>query len=257
MVKKVIAGNWKMNKLFSEADDFFDSIVEFVADLDNLNSTEIIICPPSIYLELATDYAIDLPVSVGAQNASEHSFGAYTGEISPQMLSAMGVQYCIIGHSERRKYYCETDNIINKKLKNVQDSGLVPIFCVGETLNDRENNNTKNVILKQLENGLKNIEIHKNLYIAYEPVWAIGTGKNATPKQAEEVHQLIRNWLAEHYSEQIANDTPILYGGSVKPENIEDLLIQENINGALIGGASLDSEKFMKIIKSAIKIEKR
>ena len=256
MVKKIIAGNWKMNKLFSEADDFFDSIVEYVADFDDLNHTEILICPPSLYLELATDYTIDLPIRIGAQNASEHSFGAYTGEISPQMISAMGVDFCIIGHSERRKYYCETDEIINRKLKNVQDAGLIPIFCVGETLQQREDNKTNSVILRQLEKGLKNIEIQKNLYIAYEPVWAIGTGKTATSEQAEKVHSLIRKWLKENYSDEVADNTPILYGGSVKPENIEELLSQKNINGALIGGASLDSEKFMKIIKSSIKISK-
>ncbi len=256
MIKKVIAGNWKMNKLFSEADDFFDTIMEFVGDFDNLNNTEIIICPPSLYLELATDYSIDFPVHIGAQNASEHDFGPYTGEISPQMLAAMGVDFSIIGHSERRKYYHETDEVINKKLKNVLNAEITPIFCIGETLEQRENNQTKNVILSQLEKGLKDIEIYKNLYVAYEPVWAIGTGKNATPEQAEEVHSIIRNWLENKYSREIADSIPILYGGSVKPENLISLLSKQNINGALIGGASLDVEKFMKMIKDAVKLTK-
>jgi len=256
MIKKVIAGNWKMNKLFSEADDFFDTIMEFVGDFDNLNNTEIIICPPSLYLELATDYSIDFPVHIGAQNASEHDFGPYTGEISPQMLAAMGVDFSIIGHSERRKYYHETDEVINKKLKNVLNAEITPIFCIGETLEQRENNQTKNVILSQLEKGLKDIEIYKNLYVAYEPVWAIGTGKNATPEQAEEVHSIIRNWLENKYSKEIADSIPILYGGSVKPENLISLLSKQNINGALIGGASLDVEKFMKMIKDAVKLTK-
>ncbi len=256
MIKKVIAGNWKMNKLFSEADEFLDSIVEFVQDFDNLNNTEVIICPPALYLELATDYVVDMPIKIGAQNASQYDFGAYTGEISPQMLEAMEVKFCIIGHSERRKYFHETDEIINLKLKNVISANLTPIFCVGETLDQREKNRTKNVILKQLEKGLKGIEVYKNLYIAYEPVWAIGTGKNATPEQAKDVHDFIRDWLKEKYSKDVAENIPILYGGSVNPENLISLLSKENINGALIGGASLDSEKFMKMIKDAVKLKK-
>jgi len=255
-MKKIIAGNWKMNKLFSEADDFFDAVVEYVADIDSLNNTEIIVCPPSLYLELSTDYTIDLPIAIGAQNVSQYESGAYTGEISPQMLSTMGVKFCIVGHSERRKYFGETNEIVNMKLRNIQNAGIVPIFCIGETLSQRENGEMKDVILKQLEIGLKNVKILNNLYIAYEPIWAIGTGKTATAKQAQEVHALIRNWLRKKYGNKIAEQTPILYGGSVKPENIEELLREQDINGGLIGGASLDENKFMQMIKKAVNITK-
>ena len=256
MVKKIIAGNWKMNKLFSEADDFFDSIVEYVADIDSFNNTEIIVCPPTIYLELATDYTINLPIAIGAQNASQYAFGAYTGEISPQMLSNMGVKFCIVGHSERRQYFAESDKIVNMKLKNIQSADIIPIFCVGESLDERENGDMEKVILNQLKVGLQDVKINDNLYIAYEPIWAIGTGKTATAKQAQEVHLLIRNWLRKNYGEKIAEQTPILYGGSVKPENIEELLAKPDINGGLIGGASLDESKFSQIIEKAINISK-
>lgn len=256
MIKKIIAGNWKMNKLFSEADDFFDSIVEYVSDIDSLNDTEIIVCPPSLYLELSTDYTLDLPIAIGAQNASQHEFGAYTGEISPQMLNAMGVKFCIVGHSERREYFGETDKIVNMKLKNIQNAGIMPIFCLGETLKQRESGEMKSVILKQLKLGLDGVKIENNLYIAYEPIWAIGTGKTATVKQAQEVHSFIRNWLRKNYGDKIAEQTPILYGGSVKPENIEELLMEQDINGGLVGGASLDENKFMQMIKKAVDITK-
>ena len=175
--------------------------------------------------------------------------GAFTGEISPSMLKETGVEYVIIGHSERRNIFGESDELINKKVKKVMEYGMKPILCVGEKLEEREKGKTFDVVKNQLENCLKDVkEKIENVIIAYEPVWAIGTGKNATPQQAEEVHIFIREWFSQKYSETIAQNLIILYGGSVKPENIDSLMAQKDINGVLVGGASLDKDSFLRII---------
>ena len=253
MRKKIIAGNWKMNKTFSKAEDFFIEITDFL-DTVTLNNVDVIVCPPSLYLELASDFAQESDLSVGAQNCSDKEFGAYTGEISAPMLDSMGLDYCIVGHSERRQYYSETDQSVNGKIISLLNHEITPIVCIGESLQQREDGDTENIILNQLNGAFKNIDFDKEILIAYEPIWAIGTGKTATPQQAQEIHKLIRNWLSDNYNTDIAESTHILYGGSMKPENVEDLLKQNDIDGGLIGGASLDSAKFSSLIDSAVKL---
>jgi len=253
MRKIYIAGNWKMNKTFSEADDFIAEVAEFLNDTE-LNNVEVIICPPSLYLELATDVASESNFSVGAQNVSSYEVGAYTGEISAEMLRSCDLDYCIIGHSERRKYFDDLDSNVNKKLHLLQPNDLIPIMCVGETLEEREKGITKDIVLNQLENGLKDVNYSNDLLIAYEPVWAIGTGKTATPEQAQEIHELIRNWLSNRFDAAVSEQIPILYGGSVNPANIKDLLSQKDIDGGLIGGAALDINKFTTMIQTAAKV---
>lgn len=254
MRKKIIAGNWKMNKTFSEAQDFISDITDYLNDV-RCHNTEAIICPPALFLELATDFSVESKLNIGAQNVSYAESGAHTGEISAAMLSSIECDYCIIGHSERRKSYGETDEMVNTKIKLLQKNNLIPIVCVGETLEEREIGIIKDVIVNQLEGAFNNISIENDIILAYEPVWAIGTGKTATPQQAQEIHSLIRSWLIEHYSQEIADEIPILYGGSVKPDNIKELLLQPDIDGGLIGGASLDLESFKQMINIAVEME--
>ncbi|MDY6915090.1 MAG: triose-phosphate isomerase [Candidatus Cloacimonadota bacterium] len=249
----VIAANWKMNKTFQEAEDFLVDIFEYLHQKD-LEKTQLIICPSYPYLEMATDLAVESSLSVGAQNVNEHEKGAYTGEISAAMLHSLDVDYCIIGHSERRKYYAEKDKVINQKLKILQQYNIVPIVCIGESLKQREEGKEKKIITHQLQGVLKDIDINNNLILAYEPIWAIGTGKTASPEQAQEIHILIRKWVKDNFNENIAESLPILYGGSVKPENIKELLQQKDIDGGLIGSAALDSGKLKKMIDIAEKI---
>jgi triosephosphate isomerase len=254
MRKNYIAGNWKMNKTLVDAQDF---AINLSNKLPNLKNTEIIICPPSLFVHEFAVLTQNTPIQVGAQDVSSHEKGAYTSEISSAMIKSAGAKYCIVGHSERRKYHNETNNIVNLKLSALLKDELTPIFCIGESLEERNGNQTNEVILKQLQEGLMNIElsISNPLLIAYEPIWAIGTGNTATPKIAEKVHSLIRNWLKENYNEKISQSIPILYGGSVKPSNIEELLKQPNIDGGLIGGASLDIESMREMIKISENIE--
>lgn len=245
-----VAGNWKMNKSFQEADDFLFNLGEYLETAD-LGDVSALICPPFLYLELLTDMCENLPLLAGAQNVSEHSSGAYTGEVSSEMLASMQIEYCITGHSERRHIFGESSLLVNAKIRQLQSQGIKAILCIGEKLEERECGQTEAVVLQQLSDSLKEIEINSDILIAYEPVWAIGTGKTATPEQAQEVHHLIRNWLKENYNEEISESTPILYGGSVKPENIKELLKQDDIDGGLIGGASLDSKKFIEMLEIA------
>jgi triosephosphate isomerase len=237
MPKIIIAANWKMNKNSQEAK-------QFMAQLKNVKwsqDREVVICAPYTLLSLLDELNKGQEWKCGAENMFYEEQGAYTGEISPLMLKDVGCEYVIIGHSERRQYFHETNELINKKLKSALEHNLIPIFCVGETLEQREKNETEQVITKQIMEGLKNLKIENcKLVIAYEPVWAIGTGKVATPNQAQEVHALIRKLTSP--------DTSILYGGSVKPDNVKDLMAQPDINGALVGGASLEVESFQKII---------
>ena len=253
MRRTVIAGNWKMNKNFSEAEDFFMNITESIKGKD-LNNVEAIVCPPSVFLELATDFSVEFPISIGGQDVSANIKGAYTGEVSADMLNSIQVEYCIIGHSERRKYHQESDELINAKLQVLHKNEIIPIFCIGETLQQREEGIAKDIIVSQLQGGLKKISFSQEVIIAYEPVWAIGTGKTATPEQAQEIHKVIRDWLADYYSKEIAEDTIILYGGSMNPVNERELLRQPDIDGGLIGGASLVDEKFDEMIEIAIEV---
>lgn len=248
----IIAGNWKMNKVFEEASDFLIALSEFL-ESQTTDRLEVIVCPPSVYLELATDISVESAFAVGAQNVNENEFGAFTGEISAPMLSSLELSYCIVGHSERRQYFAEQDEIINLKVKALHEYAVTPIVCIGETSEQREAGKTKQVIEKQLRICLKDVNLNNETIIAYEPVWAIGTGKNATPEQAEEIHKFIREWLKENYDEDIADNTPIIYGGSMSPDNLEGLLAQSNIDGGLIGGASLKIESFTKMIELAQK----
>ena len=246
MKKILIAGNWKMHKTPSESIDFVRNLLE---RMGNYEDREVLVCPPYTSLYPVSDIVKNTPLLLGAQNVFYEEKGAFTGEISPLMLKDIGVEFVICGHSERRNIFGETDELINKKIKKVVEHGMKPIFCLGEKLEEREKGETFEVIKRQLEKGLSEFKEIEKLTIAYEPVWAIGTGKNATPEQAEEVHIFIRKWIKENYGEDAANDIRILYGGSVKPENIDDLIKEENIDGVLVGGASLDVDKFLRIIE--------
>jgi triosephosphate isomerase (TIM) len=251
MRKKIVAGNWKMNKTFSEAEELITEIADMMEEMD-FDNLEVVLCPPYIYLELATDIAEDAPYSVGAQNISDHDMGAYTGEISAQMLIELNVAYAIIGHSERRKYYHESHVFLAEKVNAALRHGIRPIFCCGETLPEREKGEHMEIVKIQLSESLFHLtpEQFLSVVVAYEPVWAIGTGKNATPAQAQEMHAWIRKLIAEKYGETIAEETSILYGGSCNSKNARELFAQADVDGGLIGGASLDAGEFVSIIKS-------
>jgi len=258
MKRLVIAGNWKMHKTFEETDDFLEELSEFIDDQrDNLGKVDVIVCPPFVYLEMATDFADEREFFIGAQNVSEHEQGAYTGEISAAMLESLEADFCIVGHSERRKYHAEGDALINAKVKALQAHKVIPIVCIGETEQERAEGKTFDVLKRQFDGCFEGIDAEQGFLIAYEPVWAIGTGNTATPAQAQEAHAFIRELLLKHFGEEITNTIPILYGGSVTPANIEELMVQQDIDGALIGGASLDIAKFKAMIESAIKLSKK
>jgi len=245
-----IAGNWKLHNTTQEA---LDLIKKIHHNHPWPGEVDVVVAPPFTALETTIEQLKTSYINIAAQNISSEKKGAFTGEISGAMLTDIGVHYVIIGHSERRQYFHETDDIINKKVKAALQHHLIPILCIGETLAERETNQVQSVIDTQLTQGLKNLtesEAEK-VIIAYEPIWAIGTGETATPEQAEEVHQLIRNIIAQQFGEFIAEKIRILYGGSVKPSNAKTLLAQKNIDGALIGGASLKAEDFIAIIKAA------
>ena len=248
MRKKVIAANWKMYKVPDQARDFFRDFLPLVSGHDR---DEIVVCPPFVDLHVAVDAAKRSNVSVGAQDVHWEKEGAYTGEISTSMLLATGVTHVIIGHSERRQYFGETDDVVNLKLKAALEAGLTPICCVGEVLEEREANLTEDVLRRQCLRAFHAISNKKaaRLIVAYEPVWAIGTGKTATPQMAADAHALIRAEAAKAFGEEHANKLRILYGGSVKPENAKALMAEEEIDGALVGGASLDPTSFSKIVK--------
>lgn len=251
MRKPFIAGNWKMNKTISDSIELVNSLRRELVDIEN---ADIIVCPPYIALCEIADLVVDSNIKLGAQNVYWEEVGAFTGEISPLMLKDVGCRYVIIGHSERRKYFSETDEAVNKKIKASQSAGLIPIVCVGETDEERESKKTTSVVENQLQGGLKdlNSESVSKLIIAYEPVWAIGTGKTATPEQAQEVHRFIRDWLKNNYSSEVAENVRIIYGGSVNPSNTKDLIKQSDIDGALVGGASLESSSFGEIVKNSL-----
>ncbi|MDR3274812.1 MAG: triose-phosphate isomerase [Endomicrobium sp.] len=247
MRKPLIAGNWKMNKTISEA-------VQVVKDLknavDGVTDVEILICPPFTALCAVNNIVKDSNINLGAQDLFWETKGAFTGEISPSMIKDAGCSYVLIGHSERRQYFGETDETVNKKIKAAFLAGLTPVVCIGETLKERENNVTFKVIEKQFKCGLTGIppEYASLAVVAYEPVWAIGTGKTATPDQAQEVHSFIRKIYGKIYK-AAAEKLRILYGGSVNPGNVSELMKKSDIDGGLVGGASLDAETFAKLVK--------
>ncbi len=244
----IIAGNWKMYKTITEA---VNLVKELRENLSGISDREIVVCPPFTDLSAVKNILTGSNIHLGAQDMYWEKNGAYTGEVSPLMLLDLGCRYCIIGHSERRQCFAETDETVNKKIKSGLNSGLIPICCVGETLSEREKNLTFQIIERQIRNGLVSLSDEQalNLVIAYEPVWAIGTGKTATPEQAEEVHKFIRNLLAQLYRGEIADKIRILYGGSVRPDNIKVLMSCPNIDGGLVGGASLEAKSFIPIVK--------
>jgi len=246
MRRPLIAGNWKMNTDRATAVDLASGIAQRASEVTNV---DLLVCPPSIYLLPVREALGNSPVSLGAQNMHQEQKGAFTGEISSPMMSDVGVQYVILGHSERRHIFGETDAQINLKTTAPLAADLTPIVCVGEQLEQREADKTAEVIREQFAGSLADItaEAMTQIVIAYEPVWAIGTGKVATPEQAEEVHADLRKLLVDRYNSQVAEKVRILYGGSVKPDNANQLLSQPNIDGALIGGASLKVDDFLGI----------
>ncbi len=247
MRKKIIAGNWKMNKTPMEALE----LVEQIKDKCNVSECDVVFCVPFIDLIPVIEKVKDTNISVGAQNMYFEDNGAYTGEISPKMLKESGVKYVILGHSERRQYFCETDETVNKKVKKAIEYGLIPIICVGETLEQREKGVTVDFINVQVKSALYNVskEDAENIVIAYEPIWAIGTGKTATNAQAQEVCAEIRKTLSSIYDNETADKMRIQYGGSVNEKNAKDLFAMGDIDGGLVGGASLKAE-FIDIVKS-------
>jgi len=247
MRRPVIAGNWKMNYLTGDTKLMLEKLIPQIRANQEV---DIIVAPPFLSIFIAREVIAGTNIKLAAQNSYCEDSGAFTGELSPLMLKDAGVEYIILGHSERRQIFRETDELINSKTKKVLESGLKVIFCIGETLEQRERGKTFDVVKAQLEKGLKEVSSFglKRVIIAYEPVWAIGTGKTATAAQAEEVHSFIRNWLGEYYSPEVAESVIIQYGGSVKPENIKGLMSQENIDGALVGGASLKADSFAALV---------
>lgn len=257
MRRKLIAGNWKMNKNIHETAELMSDLKERLKDFQN--EVEVVLCPPFTSLVVARGLIKDTSLKLGAQNMSDKEDGAYTGEVSGRMLAAIGCQYVILGHSERRQYSKETNEMINAKAHRAREFGLTPIICVGETLEERESGVADKIITAQVKGvfaELASTDIG-HCVIAYEPVWAIGTGKNATSDQANHAHKLIRKLVGQMYSWSVAEKLTILYGGSVNPSNALDLLSQSDIDGALVGGACLKADSFMSIIVAGVEAGQR
>lgn len=253
--KPFIAGNWKMHKTIPEAVEMVKALKE---ESPQLTDAELVVIPPYTMLSEVKKVIEGSTIQLGAQNIFWEEKGAFTGEVSPPMLKDAGCQYVTIGHSERRQYFGETNETVNKKIKAALAHELTPIMCIGESLEEREKGNTMDKVETQINSGLEGLgkdEIRR-IVIAYEPIWAIGTGVTATPSQAEEVHSFIRKKLTEKYGNEIASYAIILYGGSVKPANTYSILKENNINGALVGGASLEADSFIQITKEAIRAYK-
>ena len=248
MRKKLIAANWKMHKTPDHARDFFRVFLPLVQNHDR---DEIVVCPTYLAIDAAVQAAKGSHVAIGAQDVYWQKEGAFTGEICSSMLLAVGVTHVIIGHSERRQYFGETDDTVNLKLKSALEAGLIPIVCVGEVLEEREAGLTDDVLRRQCLRAFNKVSAKKaaSLVVAYEPVWAIGTGKTATPQLAADAHAIIRSEAAESFGQEFAGKLRILYGGSVKPDNAHAMMSEEEIDGALVGGASLDPESFAAIVK--------
>lgn len=249
MRKNIVAGNWKMNKTYPEAQQLMNELLEYTQN--HQPNCEVMIAPPALYL-IPAQALLKGKVGVYAQDISEYESGAYTGEISADMLKSVDANGSIIAHSERRQYHGETDSHANRKIKNLLDRGLTPIYCNGENLEERKSGRYLEVIKNQTEVALFTLSAEeiKKVVIAYEPVWAIGTGETASAEQAQEVHAYIRNLIAEKYGREVAEEISILYGGSVKPNNAKEIFSQPDVDGGLIGGAALNIEDFSKIIEA-------
>ena len=250
MRKKIVAGNWKMNKDYVGAQQLMTQLLSYTNS--NAGNCEVYIAPPALYTMMAKDIFDGSKVEVYTQDMSEYESGAYTGEISAEMIKSVGANGAIIGHSERRQYHGETDSHCNRKVKLALDKGLTPIYCNGETLDQRKEGKHFDVVKNQTETALFTLSADeiKKVVIAYEPVWAIGTGETATPEQAQEIHKYIRSLIAAKYGQEVADEVSILYGGSVKPDNAKEIFSQPDIDGGLIGGAALKIEDFSKIIEA-------
>ncbi|MBN2403797.1 MAG: triose-phosphate isomerase [Spirochaetes bacterium] len=248
--RQIFAGNWKMYKTYNEAVDLVKGIMKDIADI---GSKEVVVFPPAVYLRDIVSLCKNSGIDVGIQNIHFEKEGAFTGEISPLMAKDVEVRYALIGHSERRHVFHETDDEVNKKVKAALEAGLEPVVCVGELLEEREAGKSEDVVRRQTEVAFKDIDIKfvQKIIIAYEPVWAIGTGKVATPDIADTMHKSIRETVKKKYNEKTADGISILYGGSVKPENIAELYAKDNIDGVLVGGASLKIKSFLDIIHVA------
>ncbi|KZN97380.1 triose-phosphate isomerase [Aeribacillus pallidus] len=249
MRKPIIAGNWKMHKTLEEAKSFVKEVKSLVPPQDKVDS---VICAPALFLGQLVELAEGSELKIGAQNMHFDESGAYTGEISPVALADIGVDYVIIGHSERREMFAETDETVNKKVLAAFKHELTPIVCVGESLAEREAGKTNEIVGDQVKKALAGVDASavKNIVIAYEPIWAIGTGKSSSPEDANEVCAHIRGVIADIYSDDVANEVRIQYGGSVKPENIKDFLNQPEVDGALVGGASLEPRSFLQLLEA-------
>jgi triosephosphate isomerase len=247
MRKPFIAGNWKLNKNIAETKDL---AAVLKVRLAGVSDVEIAVCPVYTSISAAVEILKGSNIGVGGQDLYWEKSGAFTGEISGPLLKEAGCKYVIIGHSERRQFFGENDDTVNKKIFAAFEAGLIPIVCIGETLNEREAGKTFSILEKQLKKGLKGLtSAHKDMVIAYEPVWAIGTGKTATKEQAQEVHAYVREMLATLMGKEVADGIRIQYGGSVKPDNVAEIMAQPDVDGALVGGASLNAESFEKIVK--------
>ncbi|MEX8547126.1 MAG: triose-phosphate isomerase [Mucilaginibacter sp.] len=252
MRQKIVAGNWKMNLDYNEGLSIFSEIINMVND-EVTGRQSVIVCCPYTYLHSLSQLAKNQPkVSVGAQNCHQEDAGAYTGEISARMIKSVGAAYVILGHSERRQHFGETNLVLSQKTNAVLSNSLKPIFCVGETLEERESGQFFDVIKSQISEGLFHLDAQQfgQVVLAYEPVWAIGTGKTATAAQAQEIHAFIRKEIATQFGQPVADETTVLYGGSCNPKNAKELFSQPDIDGGLIGGASLKSRDFVDVVKA-------
>lgn len=249
--KKIIAGNWKMNKISEEANTFIDTLLELLKDKPT--NSEIWLAVPFPFIERLTYKTKNQTIKIGAQNCSEFAEGAYTGETSAAMLQSISTSFCLSGHSERREYYFETDTQIHNKIQAISNHNMIPVYCCGESLEQRKGNLHLQIIQQQLSQALLTLELSiiKKIVIAYEPVWAIGTGLTASPQEAQEIHLFIRKFIENNFGYEISEKMRILYGGSVKPSNAKELFSKPDIDGGLIGGASLIPEDFFGIIKAA------
>ena len=254
MRRPIIAGNWKMNTTLPEAKSLARDVV---AKVNRFRDRDVILFVPYPFLLPVVGICEDSHVMVGAQDISEHTFGAYTGEVCASMVKSVGATWTIVGHSERRSYHLETDEIVNNKVKQGLDKGLKVMLCFGEKLAERERGTTFDVVQRQVTKALSGVSKQQleNIALAYEPVWAIGTGKTATPAQAQEVHEFVRGLIGRLYDDEAAANIRILYGGSVKPNNCDALLSQRDIDGALVGGASLNADSFARIVNFSIEEE--
>ncbi|WP_257351896.1 triose-phosphate isomerase [Pseudalkalibacillus decolorationis] len=248
MRKPIIAGNWKMHKTLEEAKSFVKEVSGLIPDVEKVDS---VICAPALFLDTLVDEASGKKLAIGAQNMHHEDSGAFTGEVSPLALKDLNVEYVILGHSERREMFGETNGSVNKKVHAAFKHDLVPIVCVGESLEQREKEETKSVVKTQVEQALSGLSEKQvpQVVVAYEPIWAIGTGKSATSEDANEVCSYIRTVIAEQFSQDVADQVRVQYGGSVKPETIKELMNQSDIDGALVGGASLEPQSFLQLLE--------